>query len=163
MLCPFCSADNDKVIDSRSSDGGRVIRRRRQCLSCGRRFTTYERIEETVKLTVVKRDGSRVPYNRQKILDGLEAACYKRPVPAENLGQAVEEIEETLFKTFDKEVDSSEIGRIVSEKLREIDQIAYVRFASVYKQFRAPEDFLEEVREVIETNKLNSPDQRNLF
>lgn len=163
MLCPFCSADHDKVIDSRSSDAGRIIRRRRECLACGRRFTTYERIEEMVKLAVVKRDGSRVPYNRQKILAGLEAACYKRPVPVEQLTRAVEEIEEILFKSYDKEVDSRDIGRIASDKLREIDQIAYVRFASIYKQFRAPEDFLEEVREVIEANKLNSRDQGKLF
>ena len=124
MLCPFCGQDDDKVIDSRSADEGRVIRRRRQCNRCTRRFTTYERIEEAVKLTVIKRNGSRMPYSRQKILSGLQGACYKRPVAAETLQQIVDKVEEALFRNFEKEVDSEVIGQMVSEKLRGVDQVA---------------------------------------
>jgi len=162
MRCPFCDHDNDKVIDSRSADEGRVIRRRRLCNHCDRRFTTYERIEESVKLTVIKRDGSRMPYTRQKILSGLQGACYKRPVAAETLQQIVDEVEETLFRQYEKEVDSEVIGRMVSEKLRNIDQVAYVRFASVYKRFGAAEDFLKEVEEVM-SRPPETKDQGKLF
>jgi len=162
MLCPFCEKDDDKVIDSRSADGGRTIRRRRVCNHCDRRFTTYERIEEAVKLTVIKRDGSRMPYARQKILSGLQGACYKRPVAAETLQQIVDEVEETLFRQYDKEVASEVIGRMVSEKLSHIDQVAYVRFASVYKRFGAAEDFLKEVQEVM-SRPPEVKDQGKLF
>jgi len=150
MLCPFCGKDNDKVIDSRSSEQGRVIRRRRQCLMCRRRFTTYERIEEAVRLMVVKKDGSRVPYDRAKLLAGLQKACFKRPVPAQRVQELVESIEEELFRDHEREVQSTEIGRLASEQLKRTDQVAYVRFASVYKQFRDLEDFLQEVKEVME-------------
>lgn len=156
MRCPFCSEDNDKVIDSRSAEAGKVIRRRRVCQACERRFTTYERIEEAIKLTVVKKDGSRVPYDRSRLAAGIEKACYKRPVSATRLGKVVETIEDELYKTFDKEVDSSEIGHLASEHLKRVDQIAYVRYASVYKQFRDIDDLLDEVRDVIESG--GSPD-----
>jgi len=162
MLCPFCEHDDDKVIDSRSADEGRVIRRRRQCNHCDRRFTTYERIEEAVRLTVIKRDGSRMPYTRQKILAGLQGACYKRPVAAETLQQIVDEVEEALFRQFDKEVASEVIGQMVSEKLSNVDQVAYVRFASVYKRFGAAEDFLKEVQEVM-SRPPDVKDQGKLF
>src|SRR5689334_14358388 len=109
MRCPFCGEDEDKVIDSRSSEQGRVVRRRRECIKCSRRFTTYERVEETVKLAVVKKDGSRVPYDRLKLLAGLEKACYKRPISAERLNALLEAIEDDLFRTYEKEVNSSEI------------------------------------------------------
>src|SRR5438105_4852204 len=137
MRCPFCEADKEslKVIDSRTCEGGRAIRRRRECLACEKRFTTYERVEQQIRLTVVKKDGSRVPWDRGKILNGLERACFKRPVQTEALQQAVDEVEEEIFKTCDKEVPSTDIGRVVTEKLRRIDQVAYVRFASVYRQF----------------------------
>ncbi len=149
MRCPFCEADNDKVVDSRSADGGKTIRRRRECIGCGRRFTTYERIEETIRLMVIKRDGSRVPFDRRKLLRGLQQACYKRPVPAEQLEKLVEGIEEDLHRRFDREVHSREIGQIVSDHLKGLDQVAYVRFASVYKQFRDLDALLEEVRDVM--------------
>ncbi len=164
MLCPFCNADQDKVIDSRSSEQGKVIRRRRECLECGRRFTTYERVEETIKLAVVKKDGTRVPYMKQKMLDGLEAACYKRPVSVAQIQEIADEVEEELFRTFEREVDSLEIGRQVAQRLKNVDQVAYVRYASVYKQFRDLEDLLDEVKEVMESNAtLDTPDQGKLF
>ncbi|MEX2670668.1 MAG: transcriptional regulator NrdR [Phycisphaeraceae bacterium] len=164
MRCPFCAQDKDKVIDSRSSEQGKVIRRRRECLACGRRFTTYERVEGPVKLMVVKKDGSRVPYDRQKLVDGLEKACYKRPVPAERVQQIVERIEDELFKTYDREVESEEIGRLASERLRQEDQVAYVRFASVYKQFGTIDELFEEVQQVIASRtNIDTTDQGKLF
>jgi len=162
MICPFCGEDNDKVIDSRSADSSRVIRRRRECNACGRRFTTYERVEETIKLMVVKRDGSRVPYNRQKLVRGIENACYKRQVSAEQIQEIVESIEEELHRRFDREVEAIEIGKAVCERLKELDQVAYVRFASVYKQFRDIEDLLDEVRDVM-TRPADVKDQGKLF
>lgn len=164
MHCPFCGEDKDKVIDSRSSDQGRTIRRRRECLHCGRRFTTYERVEEAVKLAVVKKDGSRVPYDRQKLIAGLQKALYKRPVSVERQQQLVEAIEDELFRTYEKEVDSNEIGQIVSEHLKQLDQVAYVRYASVYKQFRDIEDLFEEVKDVIASKRpVEGPNQGKLF
>lgn len=164
MRCPFCAQDKDKVIDSRSSEQGKVIRRRRECLECHRRFTTYERVEGPVKLAVIKRDGSRVPYDRQKLVDGLEKACYKRPVPAERIQRIVEEIEDELFRTYDREVASEEIGRLASERLRREDQVAYVRFASVYKQFGTIEELFEEVQQVLASRtSLDTADQGKLF
>jgi transcriptional repressor NrdR len=165
MRCPFCQADKEslKVIDSRTCDGGRGIRRRRECLACKKRFTTYERIEEQVRLTVVKKDGSRVPWDREKILEGLRRACYKRPIEADALQHAVEEVEEEIFKAFDKEAPSSEIGRVVTEKLRRIDQVAYVRFASVYRQFKTLDDLVNEARAVIDAQHYDVPGQGRLF
>jgi len=164
MRCPFCAANKDKVIDSRASEGGASIRRRRQCLVCGKRFTTYEHVEENTRLTVVKRDGSRVPFDRDKMLAGLQAACYKRPVPSKVLNTAVEEIETHFQKTGEREIDALDIGQRLAEKLKQIDHIAYVRFASVYKQFRDIDDMLEEVRDVIEnSDPRQGPDQGQLF
>lgn len=130
MICPYCSVDNDKVIDSRASDAGRVIRRRRQCLVCHRRFTTYERVEQTSKLMVVKRDGSRVPFSRENVLRGVQAACGKRPVPADIKERIADEVEEELQREYDKEVSSRAIGDRVIRKLRGVDQVACFRFAS---------------------------------
>ena len=163
MQCPFCEADKDKVIDSRSTDEGRAIRRRRECMKCGKRFTTYEQIEMRNKRSVIKKDGSRVPYDRQKILFGLEKACYKRPVAAETLTKIIEEIEEELFGKYEREIDAMEIGRAAADRLKQLDQVAYVRFASVYKQFRDLDDFLEEVREVLDGNSPDAKDQGLLF
>ncbi len=164
MLCPFCGKDHDKVIDSRSSDQGRVIRRRRECLACNRRFTTYERVEDTAKLMVIKKDGSRMPYDRAKLRGGLEKACYKRPVSAEQIQQMVEQIEDELFHTYDREVDSTDIGKIASEHLKRVDQVAYVRYASVYRQFRNIEDLMHEVKQVIDsTPPGDTPNQGRLF
>src|SRR5437764_5312380 len=165
MRCPFCDADKEslKVIDSRTCEGGRAIRRRRECLACEKRFTTYERIEAQIRLTVVKKDGSRVPWERGKILTGLERACYKRPVEAETLQGAVDEVEEEIFKSYDKEVPSSEIGRVLTEKLRRIDQVAYVRFASVYRQFKTLDELVAEARAVLDAQHYDVPGQGRLF
>jgi transcriptional repressor NrdR len=163
MRCPFCSTNKDKVIDSRSTDGGRAIRRRRLCLACDKRFTTYEHIEAKTRLMVIKNDGSRVPYDRQKMLEGLQKACYKRKVSAETLLQLIEETEEQLFKRHEREIQSIDIGQTVAERLKRIDQVAYVRYASVYKQFKDLDDFLDEVREVLETMPEDTPGQGSLF
>ena len=162
MQCPFCGQDKDKVVDSRSSEGGHVVRRRRQCIDCSRRFTTYERIEEAIRLTVIKKDGSRVPYQRSKVLAGLQAACYKRPVSEKDLLSIVEATEEEIFRHYVKEVPSSFIGDTASRHLRAVDQVAYVRFASVYRSFQDVGEFIEEAREVINAPD-SDPDQRELF
>lgn len=162
MRCPFCSADDDKVIDSRASDGGRSIRRRRECLRCDRRYTTYERVEDKVKLTIIKRDGSRVPYDRTRILEGVRHAAYKRPVPAERLEQVVDEVEEYLVSTFEREVSSQTIGERIASVLRRVDKVAYVRFASVYRRFEDVGEFIEEAQNVIEQAD-DIPGQQNLF
>ena len=149
MKCPFCKEDRDKVVDSRSSDGGRIIRRRRQCLMCRKRFTTYEKIGESFRLYVVKKDNSRVPYDRSKIVDGLQKACYKRPVSAEQIQRIADKAEETIFQNFDKEVSSAFIGDRVMKQLRRIDKVAYIRFASVYRDFRDAGELIKEVSEAI--------------
>jgi transcriptional repressor NrdR len=165
MHCPFCDAEKEslKVIDSRTCEGGRSIRRRRQCLLCTKRFTTYERIEDPVRLIVVKKDGRRVPWDRAKILTGLERACFKRPVPENELLRIVDEIEEESFKTHDREVPTEAIGRMVTDRLRRVDQVAYVRFASVYKQFKTLEELVDEARAVIDARRYEDPEQGNLF
>ncbi|MBW8000666.1 MAG: transcriptional repressor NrdR [Planctomycetes bacterium] len=161
MRCPFCKEDNDKVIDSRSSDAGRVIRRRRQCFCCERRFTTYEKIGESFKLCVVKKDNLRVPYDRDKIIAGLQKACYKRTVAAEQIQQIADKVEEEMFKRFDKEVSSAFIGESVMKQLRGVDNVAYIRFASVYRDFKDADDLIEEVRQVIADT--DHADQKKLF
>jgi len=165
MHCPFCDAEKEslKVIDSRTCEGGRAIRRRRECANCSKRFTTYERIEETLKLTVVKRDGRRVPWDRKKILAGLERACYKRTVPEAELARIVDETEEEAFKVHDREVTTTFIGEIVAEKLRRLDQVAYVRFASVHKQFKTLEELVDEAKAVIDAKRFEDPTQGRLF
>ena len=149
MRCPFCKENKDKVIDSRSSDAGRVIRRRRQCLVCKRRFTTYEKIGGSFKLSVVKKDDSRVPYDRDKVVVGLQKACYKRPVSAEQIQEIADRVEEDIFQNFDKEVSSAFIGESVIKNLRMIDKVAYIRFASVYRDFKDAEELINEVRQAI--------------
>ena len=165
MHCPFCDADKEslKVIDSRTCEGGRSIRRRRECLLCHKRFTTYERIEETVKLIVVKKDGRRMPWDRGKLVTGLERACFKRPVPASELLRIADEVEEEIFKTHDREVPSTAVGQLVTDKLRRVDQIAYVRFASVYRQFRTVEELMDEARAVLDAKRFEDPTQGKLF
>ncbi len=163
MRCPFCKEDDDKVIDSRATEGAQCIRRRRRCLRCGRRFTTYEHIEESIKLAVIKRDGSRVPYNRRKMLEGIRRAAYKRPIPAERLEQVVDEVEEYLVSTFEKEVSSQTIGERIAAVLRRVDKVAYVRFASVYRQFEDVGDFIEEAQDVIQRSADDIPGQQDLF
>ena len=161
MRCPFCKEDSDKVIDSRASEGGRVIRRRRQCLTCKRRFTTYEKIGESFKLSVIKKDGSRVPYDREKIVAGLQKACYKRPVSAEKIQEAADGIEEDVFKNYDREVSSKFIGEHAMTHLRKIDKVAYIRFASVYREFTDAGDFIDEVSQAIQEPDMSS--QPGLF
>lgn len=165
MHCPFCNADKEslKVIDSRTCEGGRSIRRRRECLHCHKRFTTYERIEDPIKLIVVKKDGRRVPWDRGKILMGLERACFKRPVPESELLRIVDEVEEEVFKTHDREVASTLVGSLVTDKLRRVDQVAYVRFASVYRQFKTLEELMDEARAVLDAKRFEDPTQGILF
>src|SRR5687767_12972392 len=165
MRCPFCNADKEslKVIDSRTCDGGKSIRRRRECLRCTKRFTTYERIEEHVRLTVVKKDGRRVPWDRNKILAGLERACFKRPVPESEINRIVDEVEDEVFKSHDREVPTTMIGQMVTDRLRRVDQVAYVRFASVYRQFKTLEELVEEARAVLDAKRFEDPTQGKLF
>lgn len=149
MLCPFCKENETRVIDSRASDDF-VIRRRRECLNlkCSRRFTTYEKIEE-VPLNVIKKDGSRVPFSRDKIRTGLEKACYKRPVSAEQIERIVTQVEAEIHRDFEREVGSRAIGELVFNLLREVDQVAFVRFASVYREFQDVNDFVEELEPIL--------------
>src|SRR5207248_4021542 len=151
MKCPFCRADNDKVIDSRSSQDGLAIRRRRECNSCNRRFTTYERPEETT-IKVIKKDGSRVPFEREKIKRGLERACWKRPITTRQIEVTTAAIENDVYQHFDSEVESRELGEIVMRYLRDLDAVAFVRFASVYRQFNDVYDFFEELRPMLGEN-----------
>ncbi len=138
------------------------MRRRRQCLVCDRRFTTYERVEDTIRLTVVKKDGSREPYQREKLITGLERACYKRPISSDQIRQIVESAEERIYKDFDKEIPSSFIGDTLGRLLREIDKIAYVRYASVYREFTDVGDLINEALEV-KQDPVGSPEQQDLF
>jgi transcriptional repressor NrdR len=144
MRCPFCGHGEDRVVDSREVREGREVRRRRECLSCQRRFTTYERVEELPAL-VVKRDGRREPFDREKLLAGLLKACEKRPVPRRELERIVDEVEGELAGREDREMSAEAIGATVIERLRELDQVAYVRFASVYRRFEDVEQFLQEL------------------
>ena len=149
MTCPFCAHRQDRVIDSRESKEGDVIRRRRECLKCERRFTTYERSDE-VPYVVVKRDGRREKFDRQKVLDGLIKACQKRPVGMPKLAEIVDEVESLLADTQDREVSTTDIGELLMTRLRAIDKIAYVRFASVYRDFQDVEAFLNELKDVLQ-------------
>lgn len=161
MRCPFCKEDNDKVIDSRSSEGGRIVRRRRECLGCERRFTTYEKIGEAFKLNVIKKDGTRVPYDRDKMTAGLQKACYKRPVSAEKIQDVADRIEEEIFRNYDKEVTAKFMGEQAMRFLRKVDKVAYVRFASVYREFTDVGDLLDEVTQAI--SEPDASEQPNLF
>src|SRR5437016_12894859 len=152
MKCPFCAEVQNKVIDSRLSNQGAVIRRRRECLGCGRRFTTYERVEEILPL-VVKKDGRREAYDRNKVLQGLQLACQKRPVSSEQLEEVVDHIERRLQETGEKEVPSSLIGESVMRELARLDEVAYVRFASVYRSFKDLGEFMSELKELISERK----------
>jgi transcriptional repressor NrdR len=163
MRCPFCRNVDDKVIDSRSSEGGAVIRRRRECLSCKRRFTTYERAEEGIKVSVIKKDGSRVPYDRNKLIAGLQRATHKRPVSLEQLQGIVERVEEGMFRQFDKEVPSRFLAEQAARRLRKVDLVSYVRFASVYRQFQDVGEFIEQAQTALELAQHDAPGQQELF
>ena len=147
MKCPFCENIEDKVLESRESDGGRAIRRRRECLACRGRFTSYERVEEK-PLLVIKRDGRREQFNRKKILSGISKATEKRPVSVEVIHGMVDEIEREIHREAGREVLSSKIGEMVMEKLQGMDKVAYVRFASVYRKFEDPSEFIKHVKEI---------------
>ncbi len=149
MKCPFCHKDNDRVVETRTSDDGFLVRRRRVCQSCNRRFTTYERIE-VGNLRVIKRDGARVPFDRDKIREGVERACWKRPVREAQISELVAELETSL--EGETEVESQRIGEMTMALLRKIDEIAYVRFASVYRKFNTAQDFTEILRAMAESN-----------
>ena len=149
MRCPFCAAIEDKVVDTRPSDNEQVIRRRRECVACGRRFTTYERVDEILPL-VIKKDDRREPFDRAKILSGLKKATSKRPVPVEVLEKAVDQIERKLEEAGEKEIRSSRIGDAVMAALRDIDDVAYVRFASVYRSFRDVNELMAELTQLVE-------------
>ncbi|OPX30562.1 MAG: transcriptional regulator NrdR [Candidatus Omnitrophica bacterium 4484_171] len=148
MRCPYCNHNEDKVIDSRETANGISIRRRRECINCGKRFTTYEYIEKT-PLMVVKKDGRREPFNREKIISGLIRACQKRNVSVESLDKLALEVEAQIQKKFDREVESRYIGELVVDKLAKVDDVAYVRFASVYRQFKDVNQFMRELKDVL--------------
>ncbi len=152
MQCLFCKVDNDKVVNSRTSVDGLSIKRRRECLNCGRRYTTYERIEEN-PLRVVKKDGTREAFDRKKILNGFLKACEKRPVSTDTLENIVNEIEREIYSKFDREVTSSFIGSLVMQKLRILDMVAYVRFASVYREFKDISEFIDELKPLMTSVK----------
>lgn len=156
MRCPFCRVDNDRVIDSRASQDGFAIRRRRECLACRRRYTTYERIEETA-IKVVKKDGVRDAFQREKIKKGLEKACWKRPVSDEQIEAVVSAIEADVYANFDTEVESRYLGEMVMKQLRQLDQVAFVRFASVYREFEDVRDFVEELGPMLEEARHPKP------
>ncbi len=148
MKCPFCGHQEDKVMDSRPSKGGAAIRRRRECLKCEKRFTTYEQIEEILPM-VVKRDGRREPFDRLKIVAGVRKAVEKRPVSSEKIEALVDDIENALMERAAKEINSTEIGEMVMNRLKELDDVAYVRFASVYRQFKDINAFMDEVKKLL--------------
>ena len=149
MKCPFCKEDSDKVVDSRKSPDDLSIRRRRECLECGKRYTTYERVEKH-QLRIVKKGGERVPFDRDKMLSGLLKACWKRPVSTEQLDQLVDAVEARLYEEGGSEISSHAIGELVMDELRGLDKVAYVRFASVYREFKDPGEFMSELKNILE-------------
>lgn len=149
MKCPFCSYFESKVNDSRPTDEGQAIRRRRECIKCGKRFTTYEKIEE-IPIIVVKKDGNRQSFDRNKLLNGIIKACEKRPVSMNTIEKIVDEIEKSLSNSLEREVTSVEIGELIMDKLKDIDEVAYVRFASVYRQFKDLNSFMEELKKILD-------------
>lgn len=156
MRCPFCQTDNDRVIDSRTCDQGFSIRRRRECNSCRRRYTTYERLED-LEIKVIKKDGIREPFDAAKLRDGISKACWKRPVSTEQIDQVVTELQAVLYSKFEKEIDSSLLGELIMEQLRQLDQVAYVRFASVYREFKDAHDFVDEVQPMLRERRRANP------
>lgn len=163
MKCPFCGYKEDKVVDSRSTAEESAVRRRRECLKCGKRFTTYEYIEE-MSLMVIKKDGRREPFDRKKILSGITKACEKRPISVEKMEDIVTQIERAVQKKSDREISASRIGELVIEKLKVLDDVAYVRFASVYRQFKDVGQFMEELKYMLDKDKagLNKRSNRKI-
>lgn len=152
VKCPFCQCDNDRVADTRASQDGSAIRRRRQCLACKRRYTTYERIEGTA-VKIVKKDGAREPFDHSKIKRGLERACWKRPIGDAQLEAIVAAVENDVEANFESEVESRHLGELVMQQLREVDEVAYVRFASVYRQFKDVHDFVSELKPMLDESR----------
>jgi transcriptional repressor NrdR len=150
MKCPFCGDDNTRVIDSRPADDNEAIRRRRQCDECGKRFTTYEKVE-TIPLIVIKKDKNRETYDRSKIESGVVRSCHKRPVSVDQIEACVDEIENKIFNLGVREIESEKIGEIVMDQIRDLDQVAYVRFASVYRQFKDADTFMSELKKILDT------------
>ena len=150
MKCPYCGIDNSRVIDSRPADDNNSIRRRRQCDECGKRFTTYEKVE-TIPLTVIKKDKTRQPYDRSKIEAGIMSSCHKRPVSVEQIEKTIDAIENEIFNLEQKEVESSQIGEIVMDKLKDLEEVAYVRFASVYREFKDVSTFMDELKKMLDS------------
>ncbi len=148
MKCPFCSYQESKVVDSRPTDEGTVIRRRRECISCGKRFTTYEKIEH-MPIFVIKKDGRREVFDSGKIMGGVLKACEKRPVSITDIENLVADVEKTIYNSLEKEITSENIGEMVMERLKELDEVAYVRFASVYRQFKDINTFMEELKKLL--------------
>ncbi len=148
MKCPYCEYEESKVVDSRPTDEGEAIRRRRECLECGKRFTTYEKVE-SIPLMVIKKDGSRQMFDSQKLLNGIMRACEKRPVPMKDMEHIALEIEATIQNQLQREVSTQEIGEMVMEGLKDLDEVAYVRFASVYRQFKDINTFIDEVNKLL--------------
>jgi len=153
MRCPYCRSDNDRVTDTRGAEDGFATRRRRQCLSCSRRYTTYERLEEAV-MRVVKKDGGRAPFKREKIKQGLDRACWKRPVTEQQIEAVIAACESEIYADFEDEIYSRQIGEIVMRHLAEADQVAYVRFASVYREFKDADDFVDELQPMLKKRQL---------
>jgi transcriptional repressor NrdR len=151
MKCPYCNNDNTRVIDSRPSDDNNSIRRRRQCDECSRRFTTYEKIE-TIPLVVIKKDNNREPYDRSKIEAGVFRSCHKRPISVDQITSLIDEVENQIFNREEKEVPSHVIGEMIMEKLKDLDPVAYVRFASVYREFKDVNTFMEELKKLLGNN-----------
>ena len=148
MRCPFCNQDNSKVVDSRPVEDTNSIRRRRMCESCGKRFTTYEKVE-TIPLSVIKKDQTREPYDRAKIQGGILRACYKRPTPIQKIREMIAEVEMEIFRCEEKEIESKVIGEIVMDRLKDLDAVAYVRFASVYREFKDVNTFMDELKKFL--------------
>ena len=163
MLCPACKKNSNKVIDSRLTEGGMAIRRRRVCLSCERRFTTKERVETELRLTVVKASGQRVPYNREKVLAGVERACYKLDKTEDELQRLVDRVEEDLFGNHEREVATAQIGGYVGQHLRRLHPVAYVRFMSVHRKYGTIDEFVDEIRDVRVRVAQDDPSQQSLF
>lgn len=152
MRCPFCGDENTRVIDSRPAEDGSSIRRRRQCDECSKRFTTYEKVE-AIPLVVIKKDNNREPYDRSKIEAGVFRSCHKRPISVDQMKSLVDEVENTIFNKEEKEIKSSDIGEILMDKLKDLDAVAYVRFASVYREFKDVNTFMDELKKILDSKQ----------
>lgn len=160
MRCPFCGVETTKVVDSRPSEDGREIRRRRSCEACGRRFTTYEKIE-TFPLMVVKKDNTREPYDRSKMEAGVMRACHKRPIPMQDIQKLLDDVENEIFRRAETEIASAQIGELIMEHLKDLEEVAYVRFASVYREFTDVNTFAEELKKLLKKKKSAAKDKKD--